>query len=425
MSKRMIQANYFADDKDIFDLLSAARQKLTVQKLVDFTRRRGLVLSSSEDREDLIEQISLLPFGWHDLNDLIEATDTADRAEKMSSRALAGAISLDEVREAMEAVRDNRQNRGEAFTIEQRQGGLRIFVRYSELDPSKTRLVQRTQRDFTFDVELPKKDEVVVRHQDQARAHEVLGELVSVLASKPNQEILETKIELAGVKDPALRTEFFLSLIRGVKGFKFADVKAVKASRFTRNTRDTAPPGDDDASISDELDSSADMGDGEEILTDEAVFIAQVKEIALKGEGILHAPQYKQLTEQGFFVRSIVWTATEDKQTGPRVEFESGFDNPEEGTGFTYTIRGMFARRPDGEYRKSKAAADPLEKTRLLRLIEEAARSAVDTVISSSVAAPIQSLDAAKEAPIQSLDATKEAPIQSLDRTKDDTGAAP
>jgi len=376
MAKRTLQANYFADDKDVYDLLSAARQKLTPQKLAEFARRRGLVLSSEDDRGALIDQISRLPLGWKDLNALIEATDTAERAERTTSRSLSGSFSLDEVQEAIEALRDSRaEARGEVFKVEKLTNTLRVSVRYSELDPSRTRLVQRTQRDFSLEFEL-RSGGVFVRHQDQARAHEILGELVDSLKSKPEQTVEETRIELGGIREPLGRTGFFLQLIKGVKGFKFEDVKAVKASPFTKVVTDSLPPPDSDDASSDDLDPPGETAAGG-ITPDEAEFIAHVKEIALKGEGILKTPQYEHLTSHDFFVRSIVWTAVEDSSSGARVEFESGFDNPEEGTGFTYAIRGLYPRRADGEHKKGKIAPDSAERTRLLRLLEEAAREAV------------------------------------------------
>jgi hypothetical protein len=54
MSKKVLHALYFADDKDIYDLLAAARQRLTPQKLVDIARTRGLLLSPSDDRDALV-----------------------------------------------------------------------------------------------------------------------------------------------------------------------------------------------------------------------------------------------------------------------------------------------------------------------------------------------------------------------------------
>jgi len=381
MSRRTLQSNYFADDKDVFDLLAAARQKLTVQKLVDFARRRGLILSTADERDRLIAQIAVLPLGWQDLNALVAATDTADRAERVASRTLTGGFSTDDVSDAVDVLRQEREDRGETYKVERYKDTLRVTVGYSELDTSKTRLVQKTLREFSLEFEIGNAGEALVRHQDQPRAQEVLGSLVDLLATKPEESIEQTKIELFGIRDPARRTAFFLRLIKGVDGFTFEDVKAVRASRFHDTSADSLPPEAADELSDQEPD---DDPDREEVPTDEAQFIARVKEIALRGEGLLGTPQYEQLAEHGFFVRSIVWTSSEKKALGPRVEFEAGFDDAERGTGFTYMIRGIYSRRVDGEFKKSKATPELAERTRLLRLLETAARDALGEISPAS-----------------------------------------
>jgi len=382
MPKRTLDANYFADDKDIFDLLIAARQKLTSQKLVEFARRRGLFLSIEDERDELIEKISLLPMGWKDLNELIVATDTVDRTERVTSRQLFGVKEFQDIEAAVGLLVETRENRGEVYKPQKVGNHLRVTVCYSELDTSRTRLVQRTQREFVLEFEAQTTGTIVVRHQDQPRAEEVVAELVGLLASKPGEPIDESRIELTGVRDATMRTNFFLKLIRGIKGYKFEDVKAVKASRFRGLDADSSSYIDDECSLDDLEPLDGDTSDA--IGPEEASFVTRVKEIALKGEGLLQSQQYGQLATDGFFVKSIVWTSTEDTDSGTRVEFESGFVLPEEAKGFTYSVRGMYYRKTDGEFRKSKVAADPGDRRRLLRLLEDAARKAKDEIVVSA-----------------------------------------
>ena len=212
MSKKVLHALYFADDKDIYDLLAAARQRLTPQKLVDIARTRGVLLSPSDDRDALVEELALMPFGWLELQKLIEATETAERAEKTTNRTLAGSFDLDRIRADTEKVRDSRAARGETFTIERTQKSLRVRVTYSDVDPTSTRLLQRTRRDFTLEFE-PGDTTTLVRHQDQPRAGEVIKAITEALAVAT-----ETRIELSGVRDHRLRTDFFMRIIRGVDG---------------------------------------------------------------------------------------------------------------------------------------------------------------------------------------------------------------
>jgi hypothetical protein len=380
MPNRTLQANYFADDKDVYDLLAAARKKLTSQRLVEMVRARGLILSGLTDRDDLIEQISILPFGWHQLRLLIEATNTADRSEKMTSASVSGSRSSEDFAAALDLVREARQDRGETYAIEKLGGTVRILVKYSELDTSKTRLAQRTQRQFTIEIEPNPSGAALIRHQDQPRAQEIVSELIDAL-SQPQDVVTPAKIELAGISDATHRTQFFLQLIRGLSGFKFDDVKAVKASRLqpppvdVMVTTTEEPEGADDHVDDDDDDAQSSDGIG----VDEASFIAKVTDIALRGDGLLRSSQYSQFSGEGFFVRSIVWTATENN--GPRVELEAGFDNADEGTGFSYSIRGIHGRKSDGSLKKTKSAPSVEDRVRVLRLLESAARTAMEDVV--------------------------------------------
>ena len=381
MAKRTHYALYFADDKDLHDLLSTAKQRLTVAKLVELARRRGICLSSEDSRESLVEQIARLPHGWRELVALLEATDTAERTEKLTSCKLDGSFSLKDVFDAAEMIRDERADqRNEVYDIQQLDKVVRVRVKYSDLDTSKTRLVQRSQREFV--VELEKFDEGFrVRHQAQERAAEVVEAIADALRST-NPEgpgPRRVNVELAGIRKPNQRTEFFLKLIKGLDGFTLEDVKAVRGSRFA-----ASPPMDENDSGDADGDENA-LDNGEEIDAEEASFVAEVKRIALQGEGLLQSPQYQHLIDHEFFVSSIIWTSTENRQDGVKAEFEAAFNNPEEGTGFTYAVRKVWERATNGELKKSKTPpAKVREDKRLVRILEEAAHSAMTEVINSN-----------------------------------------
>lgn len=381
MPKRDLEAGYY-DDKDVFDMLSAARQRLTPQKLVDVARRRGLILSAAEERDTLVEEISRLPFGWSELKHLVEATDTKDRAEKMASRAIAGDIALERVQEAAEALRDAREANRETYGFSRTKKALCVRVQYSEMEPGATRVFQRTQREFTIEFEPRADGGMLIRHHDQPRAREILDALLAALLVT-NQ----VTIELAGVADHALRTDFFLRLTRGVNGFQLEDVKGVRACplRTTKPDGSAFPTADDERFSSEDVDVAADADDAEEIAPDQGAFVAYVKEIALKGEGVHKTPQYVALHRYGFFVRSMRWTAIEQKTGGARVEFEAGFEN-ENATGFTYAPRAKFERKGgEGDFKKGKSTIPSDERTRLLRLMEAAAVAAMDQVVAKAV----------------------------------------
>lgn len=58
---------FFATDKDIFDLLASAKQKLTENVLREIARERGIFYSPNDSREALADALSLFPYTLNEL----------------------------------------------------------------------------------------------------------------------------------------------------------------------------------------------------------------------------------------------------------------------------------------------------------------------------------------------------------------------
>ncbi|MDP5009057.1 MAG: hypothetical protein NWQ13_08780, partial [Glaciimonas sp.] len=67
--------------------------------------------------------------------------------------------------------------------------------------------------------------------------------------------------------------------------------------------------------------------------------LALIKNVALKGEGLLASEEYQSLQKKGFFITSIIWRSKQSSIPYPIVEFEAAFEEPDVGKGFKY--RGM------------------------------------------------------------------------------------
>jgi len=84
MAKHSHIAKYYADDKDILDLMSAG--KMTKSKLHEFARSRGIFVSPDDSERDLILYLHTLACSREQLADLLGVIDSPDRAEKLTSR---------------------------------------------------------------------------------------------------------------------------------------------------------------------------------------------------------------------------------------------------------------------------------------------------------------------------------------------------
>ncbi|MGD0838563.1 MAG: hypothetical protein ABSB49_18155 [Polyangia bacterium] len=109
---------FYADDKDVFDILMSKSRRFDTRSLLALARRRGIYLSADEDREWIAGYLSRLIWSWPELQHLLELAVSPDRREKTTSIQLITEAVTSDVRRAVEAVKGNREERrGEAFVI--------------------------------------------------------------------------------------------------------------------------------------------------------------------------------------------------------------------------------------------------------------------------------------------------------------------
>ena len=59
---------YCATDKEIYDVLMSAKQRINPAVILELAKDRGIFYSSTDTRETLVHSLSLLPHDYHDLN---------------------------------------------------------------------------------------------------------------------------------------------------------------------------------------------------------------------------------------------------------------------------------------------------------------------------------------------------------------------
>ncbi|MNN65528.1 hypothetical protein D3C81_1810370 [compost metagenome] len=104
--------------------------------------------------------------------------------------------------------------------------------------------------------------------------------------------------------------------------------------------------------------------------------LALVKNVALKGETLLASEEYQSLTKKGFFITSIIWRSVLRKAPQPMVEFEAAFEEPMQGKGFKYFVRGAY-RLVELEYTKTIRPVTAEDKETYLGIIEETAAKVI------------------------------------------------
>jgi hypothetical protein len=289
-----------------------------------------------------------------------------DREEKLTTCKVETKSDLAQLEEAIRKTQDSRaETNAEHYQISQtKEGSLEVTIVYTEPDFQKARLIQRREREAVIEIHTTSKG-LDVRHTQTERANEILAHILTELtpANSPKAPVRQT-IELSGVKDHKKRTQFFLNLFSGMKGFRLREVRDLKVDRSVVEDNE---PGAEDSEEEAKAEAKQQLK-------------ALVRKVALSGENILVSPQYQQLAKDGFFISKAVWTSTENAGKARLFEFEAEFKDAESATNFAYQIRGVYERNDDGELVKGKSAVGEAEKNLLKSCLEAAAYDSVEQV---------------------------------------------
>lgn len=369
MAKHSHLAKYFADDKDILDLMSTSR--MTKTKLHEFARSRGIFVSPEEPIQKLIAYLHTLPCCREQLIELLAVIDSEDREEKVTSRKIESDVDISTLSAACGALRDDRaSSKGESYVINQyTDTHMQLQVKYADLDHNRTRLLQRRDRDLTIELEIVN-GRIETRYPDNSRAAEIVKALVKNLSNDKQQEPPLKAVCLSGIRIPKLRNDFFIGMMEGVKGYELSDVVDVKVDRLVSDP----VPGNEDSEGDD---------DDEVIEAEKEQMQSELKKVVLTGKGLLYSPEYQRLISSNFFISRASWLSCQSSGMETSVEFVAEFRDADAGEGFCYNIRGIWRKNEDGETKSTKSRPTQLERLSLLRLLEDSAEDSLGEVMSS------------------------------------------
>jgi len=351
---------YCATDKEIYDVLMSAKQRISAAVVLELAKDRGIFYSPKDSREDLVHYLSLLPHDYNDLNIILDQREHAGRAEKITSITLDVELTIDEIKEVAKEFTADSPSDEKVVSHQKGEGQYMVNVSYSDVDYSKTRLVQRTPKEAGIEFHIEGK-KTIIRMPSNAKAKSIVENFKGRFDGKKKTDIPVLRVDLSEFATAAERTRFFTFLISTLNGFSLDNVTSVKVEPIKKELDEDALGLDDDQ--------------GKEEAKQEA--LALIKNVALRGESLLLSEEYQSLQRKGFFITSIIWRSKQLSFPFPIIEFEAAFEEPELGTGFKYSVRGAL-NLSDGEYTKTLRPIDAEMKQSLLSLLEETAGKAIE-----------------------------------------------
>ncbi|UJB63277.1 hypothetical protein YS110_00090 [Acidovorax sp. YS12] len=348
---------FFATDKDIFDLLASAKQKLTENVLREIARERGIFYSPNDSREDLADALSLLPFTLNELVGLMDRRETSRRNEKTTTIILDATIESDDIKAA---IKEYQEEVGPTEKVDSHLKGANevvLNVEYDEMDYSRTRLIQRQRHDATIQF-VQQNGKTLVRLPASEKSLRIVENLTSRIESHRKAVVPRETIELDPDFGADERTAFFTRLMSELPGYKLKGVTNLRISPSKRSDTET----DDDEDLDD---------DEREAASREMLVI--VRSMALTGENLMASEEYQALRKRGFFITAITWRADQTSIPYDAPHLHAEFADGEAGTGFKYSVKGIY-RFQEGFYTKTARPADDAEREKLYGLLEATAR---------------------------------------------------
>ncbi len=348
---------FFATDKDIFDLLASAKQKLTENVLREIARERGIFYSPNDSREDLADALSLLPFTLNELVDLMDRRETSRRNEKTTTITLDAKLEADDIKAA---IKEYQEEVGLTEKVDSHLKGANevvLNVAYDEMDYSRTRLIQRQRHDATIQF-VQQNGKTVVRLPASEKSQRIVENLTNRIESHRKAAVPRETIELDADFDADERTTFFTRLMSELPGYKLKSVTNLRISPSKRSDAET----DDEEGLDE---------DDREAASREMLVI--VKSMALIGENLMASEEYQALRKRGFYITSITWRADQTSIPYDAPHLHAEFGDGEAGSGFKYSVKGLY-RFQEGVYTKTARPADDVERESLYGLLEATAR---------------------------------------------------
>lgn len=370
-----IRPVFFADFRDLFDALFSSKLRVGTEFMHDFLRARGIIMSGHATRRELAQTIASFAYESMDLDEICDQLEVHSRADRVSYVNFDKTVDSSLISQALSRVKENRSDRYENINFDYVEGQrVAVEIDYFEIQEGRTALRQHLPKHGEIEF-LKIGNSTRMRFPANQRVSEFAEELLSEI-EKLTGPLEKAAISLAGLSKME-RTSFFKILIGKLEGYKVTDVRKVNLTKEIAGVEFS----DESFLDNDETEeNSIDEPTTSTTLTKKEVekeVKSVLKKASLDGSGILRANELKAFLTSGFFISRIVWKIEPKKKNGmPAVELEALLENPTAGTGFKYTVRGIYSYKINKTFATTKRKATEVERDSLLEKLEQAAQIA-------------------------------------------------
>ncbi len=361
MKHRFGPSLYFANDKVIFDSLN--QHAVGVDMVRELLSERGIIVSSHTSKEELAKYFSRLTADFFDHKSIAVKLGRVAKHERTTASELSGKIKDADIVSSLKVLKERLENEGVSVEISVEKGQISALISYEHIDYTKTDLRQVEPRDAVIEFTKESDGVYVVRSTQNTDIDPIVESLLTTLRIATGDELERSRINMEGINDPVLRTQFFEDLIKGIDGFIFSTV----TEAYCFKPRNSGSISNDDDQP-DDLESSP-----------------YVEKVAMRGEGVNRSFVIRDLYKKGYYIVKVVWRMREKAKIDSDIfEVEAQFSRPESCTDFSYRVKSVIIV-DEGKQTSKKRSAKIDERDAIFRLVELAAKRALIAMQAKSI----------------------------------------
>lgn len=386
------QATIFATDSDIYTALQSNKVKLSENSIRQIAFNRGVLLSSTIDRDTLIEKVSELPFSYSHVVSIQDKLATNTNHEIYSILRIYEGFDVNGLYDVVENVKKERKERFKEENIVH-NGGIGTYtieVTYTEYDFRRGKFQQKKLNGGKISF-IKSKNFTSVRFTQTKKIKSILDDILNYYKAKVLNSINIQHIDLAHVSEQKMRNMFAKHLYDfdnrlSVDGFNYFGLEKVRLSRiktifdeesdgFMDIPADLGSETDND----EEDDSSQGMiSKSEETKKDEHNRVFKLNNASYDGHSLVDAKQIEELCDEGFYRSFIRWKSRVTLlSNSPIVTFEIGFEDKH----FCRDIKIRILHKQLSYSGDDKEKIEPHEFDLIIKALEDRVFTANDLII--------------------------------------------
>lgn len=368
-TKYVHPASIYLTEDECSELLS----NVPLTQLKRLARSRGFLFGLKAESEEVRLAMAMIPSEWKTVNTVFESMRSSDGAEKLRPKFIPVDGDLTEALLRMQEglVKRNEEAKEIISSTLSRDGSIAASATYYEVDPTKSEVYSKTQKKTSFAVR-PVEGGIVIDHGACPKGVE-LADLLARQVATAGQEVEVQEVSLYGIRNPELRSKFFVNLMNSLPNYRSIGSPHVTVARM-KPTEPVASASKDDE---DEDENGSDYQ------------TALAKSLTISGDNVLETPHFKQASKDGFFISSLRWTGQWVNDTEVFVEFQAGFQNASDATDFQYGVCRSF---------KSETLNFKNTESRPMTSLE---RGSLQTLVSDTALKVLSDLKKAVQKPVE------------------------